>query len=418
MPHAIQPVVVMPTYNNAETLLSVLERVVELGFPVVVVNDGCSDDSASLLERWTGEHPDSTVVVLTHEANRGKAAAMLTGFKEASQRGYTHAATMDSDGQLDPAQLPGLLEAARNSPNAIVLGVRDIHTENYPLGSRIGRSFSNAAIRAECGVRVTDSQCGLRVYPLKLIEQVGCKAGRFGWEAEIITRGVWAGCTIVEVPVTCIYAPRGQHKSHFRTWKDSWQGVRLHARLLARAIMPWPHDRFMDSDPVEQEKHSRQTALARVLHWINPIRAWKQVKDPSVGKGELSLAMGLGVFIANLPVYPMQSVLALYVAHRLHLHPAVVFAGSTVSTPPVGLGLIASAIVVGHFVLTGQWPSMEAFDPEKIGWMALVGRALIEWIIGSMIVGVVTAILAFGVTYLVVTAVRKRRPEDGPASQA
>lgn len=411
---AILPVVVVPTYNNGQTVVGVLEGVVALGLPVIVVNDGCTDDTPSILNRWVTEHPESAVQVLTHGANKGKAAAMLTGFAEAVHRGFTHAATMDSDGRLDPAELPRLIAAARGTPNALVLGVRDVTTEHDPIASRLGRSLSNGAIRAECGVRVTDSRCGLRVYPLKLIENVSCKAGRFGWEAEVITRAVWAGCPVVEIAVTCKYTPRGQHESHSRTWRNLWHGMWLHTRMLARAVMPWPHDRSMDTDPVEQEKHSRQTSLARVLHWLNPVRAWKQVLDPSVGKGEISLAMGLGVFIANLPVYPLQSVVALYFAHRLHLHPAVVFAGSTLSTPPVGFALIAAAVACGHLVLTGSWPTLEAFDPDKVGWVTLVVRAMIHWIIGSLIVGLVTAAIAFVVTYLSLTAIRKRNRRGDP----
>src|SRR5690349_15943341 len=116
-----RPVVIAPTYNNARTLAGVLDRVVALGLPVIVVNDGATDGTAEVLGRWVGTQGGRGRVV-THDVNRGKAAALRTGFRAAAEAGYTHAATIDTDGQLDPEQIPALVKLAAENPAALVLG--------------------------------------------------------------------------------------------------------------------------------------------------------------------------------------------------------------------------------------------------------------------------------------------------------
>src|SRR5205814_9377530 len=116
------------SYNNAQTLADVLAGIEALGLAVIVVNDGSTDATAEILERWkaAGRHG------VTHPMNRGKAAALRTGFALARDLGFTHAVTIDTDGQLDPQQIPELLAAAEQAPNALVLGCRDDLHADYP----------------------------------------------------------------------------------------------------------------------------------------------------------------------------------------------------------------------------------------------------------------------------------------------
>lgn len=233
-PHSFKPCLVLPTFNNAGTLGDIVRRSLALSLPTFIVDDGSTDDTAQVLVAL-GKQP--RLHVLSHAENQGKAAAMLTGFRAAEAAGCTHAATVDTDGQLDPEQVPALLDAASANPAALVLGVRDSKIARCPARSMIGRRLANALIRIQCGVRVVDSQCGLRVYPLALITHVQVEADRFGFETEFITRAAWLGTPIVQVPVTCRYFEK--HVSHFRPWVDTCRAIRLHARLLAtRARTP------------------------------------------------------------------------------------------------------------------------------------------------------------------------------------
>src|SRR5207247_10400722 len=145
-----------------------------------------------------------------------------------------------TDGQLDPEQIPELLSIARANPDAVIIGTRDEHTEGYPSRNRLGRRLSNLFVWMESGVRVGDSQCGMRVYPLELVASVRWGAARFGFETEIITRAGWASRPIIETPVRCRYFPKDKAVSHFRPWVDSFRAAGLHARLLLRALLPFP----------------------------------------------------------------------------------------------------------------------------------------------------------------------------------
>lgn len=385
MPNSsFKPVIVAPTYNNAATLPDILARIVKLGIPAIVVNDGSTDATAEILAGLS----EANVVCLAHTVNRGKAAAMRTAFAHAAGQGFTHAATIDTDGQLDPEEIPRLLERARESQTSLVIGVRDAMAADYPSRSRFGRKFSNQMVRLEAGLRVNDSQCGLRVYPLGLVMNVRCSEQRFGFETEIITRAGWAGCGVVETPVNCRYLPPGQRVSHFRPVMDSLRALAMHARLLGRALLPWPHPQW---PPGEREK----LTVKSVMKWMSPREAWRQLRHEESGHAMFATGLALGVFIANLPIYGAQTVFSLYASKRLHLHPAPVVLGTQVSMPPIGIAMIVLAIYVGHLILNG---SMLAW-PEG-GWtMELVWRLgpslLFAWVVGSLIVGTVMAILTY-----------------------
>lgn len=229
--------VVVPTYNNARTLSGVVEGLLSLGTPVIVVDDGATDGTRDVLTGLSARATHGALTVGRHVENRGKAAALLTGFGMAREAGFSHALTFDSDGQMSIADVPRLLDAARAEPGAYVLGYRRLDIPGYPAKNRLGRALSNGAIFLECGRRVEDSQCGLRVYPLDLPERARCRSGRFGFEAEILTRGAWLGYPFVQVPIECAYEVREGRVTHYRPGMDTWRGLRLHAGLLARS--PW-----------------------------------------------------------------------------------------------------------------------------------------------------------------------------------
>jgi len=390
-PVLFKPVVVCPTYNNAGTPMDVLARVEAQELPIFVVNDGSTDDTPRLLEQWLSAEHALPVQVLRHEVNRGKAQALQTGFAAALAQGYTHAITLDTDGQHDPEDLPKLVDASREKPYALVLGWRDEAIEGYPMRSQLGRRLSNLCIRLECGARVRDSQTGFRVYPLALIEAVSCRSGHFGFESEIITRAAWAGCPIEQVPVNSRYFRAEQRVSHFRPVLDSARAVGMHLRLMLRELAPIPHRVRWPGEAVIGTERSMSWWRA-FWHWISPQRVWRELQNDQIGRFSLAAGLALGAFIANMPIYPLQTLACLYVARRLHLHPLTVVAGSFISTPPLGPILIVAGIFVGHLVLHGAPPDLTAFDPSELSllnketWRAQ-GQIYFEWTVGALIVG-------------------------------
>ena len=402
---ALRPVVVAPTYNNAGTLGDILSRIAALGLPIIVVNDGSTDGTEKLLAG------DRSLTVITHPRNRGKAAALNTGFAAAIDTGFTHAITIDTDGQLDPEEIPTLLDAARRHPEALIVGRRKDRIDGYPTRSRMGRRVSNLMVRLESGLHVDDSQCGFRVYPLGLIAAVKCSVGHYGFETEVITRAGWVGCAVEQVPVTCRYLSSDQRVSHFRPCIDTLRGARMHLFLLGRALFPFPrHARWPDSAPRASEPF-----WSGLWDWLNPARAWRQLRQSEVARTEIAAGLAVGVFIANLPAYGLQSVLSLYSARRLHLHPLPVFLGSNLSTPPIGPLLVISAIQLGHLLLHGSLAAVADFDPRQAGWSAMLGPRLLEWSIGALLLGFVMSVLTFTITLMLMRFFGDRRGADAAA---
>jgi uncharacterized protein (DUF2062 family) len=402
MDTCFRPVVVAPTFNNGRMLRAIVMRMTATGMKLIVVNDGSTDETSRILDELIRTE---SIEVIHHNRNRGKGAALQTGFARAHELGYTHAISVDTDGQLDPGEIPALIEASQRAPLALVLGSRDEMAPDYPSRSRLGRRASNLLVRMECGLRVSDSQCGFRVYPLELIRFVRCRSGRYGFETEILTRAGWAGAEVREVPVSCTYGAPSERISHFQPWRDSFRALGMHLRLLARAILPWGHRKGISFQSVDAPVAS---TWKRALRWIDPAQAWRDLRAQRIGAQELATGVAIGVFIGNLPVYGVQTLLSLYTARRLHLHPLAVVTGSHVSTPPAGPVLIAIAIGAGHWMIHGSWMTMPTWQQNWSGWVSLLGNLALEWTIGAVAVGFVLAIVAFVISHLLLSRLARQ----------
>jgi uncharacterized protein (DUF2062 family) len=363
-------------------LARVLEGINRAGLPTIVINDGCTDGSPAILQAWLQSGADR--LVLTHLANLGKAAALRDGFERALEMGFTHAVAIDTDGQLDPYQIPQLLRFGRSNPTTVVVGCRDAGANGYPAASRLGRRVSNLLIRMESGALLSDSQCGFRVYPLKLVKLLNCRAAGYGFESEVLTRAAWAGLAVKQLKVSCVYnVPEGR-VSHFRFWRDSLASAGLHLWLLAVSMVPWPQRRLGNAPGTGK-------IWVRLARWISPRRAWRDLRCDPKEHSRFATGLAAGVFVANLPLYGVQTLLSLYLAKRFRLNPLPVVAGSSISTPPLGPLLIAAAIGIGHGCLYGKWPPLADFDPRTGGYFSLLKSVLLEWTIGGIICGIVLA---------------------------
>jgi uncharacterized protein (DUF2062 family) len=109
--------------------------------------------------------------------------------------------------------------------------------------------------------------------------------------------------------------------------------------------------------------------------------------------------LAVGAFIANLPLYPVQTLFSVYAARKLHLHPLAVVLGSQLSTPPIGPVLVIGGIIVGHIILHGSWPTPDSyhFTLDFTGFHRLFRSMFFEWLLGGVILGLVTGALTFGI---------------------
>lgn len=400
---ALRPVIVAPTHNNAATLPDMLRRMHATGLAVIIINDGSTDGTAGVLSDWADEATENRVI--TSRRNLGKAAALRAGFVEAARWGFTHAITIDTDGQLSPEDIPNLLSLAAADEKALVLGVRDAAASDYPARSRIGRWVSNLLVRLETGRKVADSQCGLRIYPLKLVNTVRCGAGHYGFETEIIIRAIWADTPIREAPVQCRYFAGPARVSHFKPGLDSLRAAGMHLRLILRAMNPI---RLKDAPVGAAPAHCLPRQF---LHWLNPLTAWRQIRHTHGARERFSLGFAVGIFLANLPIYGLQSVLGLFVAKKFRLHPVSVLAGANIALPPLSALLIAGGIATGHLILHGSLPTLESYHLSG-GLHAVLLPTIMEWLVGCWFFGAVLAVISFVVIDLLLRLVSDPKAPD------
>ncbi len=221
-------VVIVPVYNHGRTVAGVVQEILGMGFPVIVVNDGATDDTSAALETISG------IRVFAHADNQGKGAALLTGLRAAAGA-YDWAVTLDADGQHAPRDIFALLSARPGKGPVIVVGQRT-GMASAPWTSRAGRGFSNFWMRMSGAGRLTDSQSGFRLYPLPAVLELGVTARRYQYELEVLVKAAWQGIPLLEAPVTVDYAPMGQRVSHFNPWRDFLRNTATFSRLITHRV--------------------------------------------------------------------------------------------------------------------------------------------------------------------------------------
>ncbi len=222
-------VVIIPTYNNAGTLKDVLSRTLAQGLPIVVVDDGCTDNTREILSGF------KDVTVIAHPKNQGKGAALKTAFRWALEKGYAYAVTIDSDGQHYPEDIPELLKA--KGERTIVVGSRTTRGAN--AGGSFANRFSNFWFTAYTGIRLTDTQTGFRLYPLRDLPSLKVVGNRYEAELSLLLFSAWKGLRLVPVQVRVNY-PKDR-VTHFRPFQDFMRITLVNIIGLPLAIFyGWP----------------------------------------------------------------------------------------------------------------------------------------------------------------------------------
>lgn len=215
-------VVLIPTYNNATTLQTVLDRLQPFTSDILVVNDGSTDRTLEILKQYP--HP---VHVVSYERNRGKGHALVTGFREAMTLGYDYAITIDSDGQHYPEDLPLFLQKMKELDEpAIIVGKRELEHENKSRGAIFATRLANFWFAFQTWQHLPDTQSGYRLYPLHHLHGLGLVTSRYEAELELLVFAAWHGVRIETVPIRVYYPPKEDRISHFR---PGWDFVRIFA---------------------------------------------------------------------------------------------------------------------------------------------------------------------------------------------
>lgn len=217
---------IIPALRAERTVPRVIEESRKFLEPVVVIDDG-SSDATGAVARAAG------ATVLRHEVNRGKGAALKTGFAWALSNGYDGVITLDADGQHLPSEIPKFLREREASGADLIIGGRSHLFHGMLPRRRNANRFSAWCIAKASGVPITDSQSGFRFYSAKLLRAMQFRTNGFDMESEVIVRAGRAGYSIVTIPIELGFVD-GLATSHYRPLKDTlriaWTVTR--ARLL------------------------------------------------------------------------------------------------------------------------------------------------------------------------------------------
>jgi glycosyltransferase involved in cell wall biosynthesis len=216
VPRSLSTLVLVPAYNASAYLPELIPRLRAFVCDenLLVVNDGSKDDTAAIIDRLG-------VNRITFEVNKGKGAALMTGFDYALSHGYRSVLTIDADLQHLPEEVPGFL--ARDDGNTIVIGTRAIDLSIMPWDRWLTNNLTSLIISVFSTQRIRDSQSGYRLIPTSALRALRLKTVNYDFESEMLFKSGQLEIRVDEVPISTIYG--GSH-SYINPFKDTWRFIR------------------------------------------------------------------------------------------------------------------------------------------------------------------------------------------------
>ena len=205
---------IIPAYNAEKTISPVAREALGTGLPVLVVDDGSRDATATLLHGLP-------LSVISHPHNAGKGEALRTGFAWALAQGFEGAVTLDADGQHEVGAVPYLLESARSAGFDILIASRFSQFEEMAGLRSSWNRFGVWCMRKRTGFEISDSQSGFRYYSARLLRQLTLQSTGYELEMEILLKAWRGGFVIGSLPIAARVAD-GRPTSHYRPVRDTW----------------------------------------------------------------------------------------------------------------------------------------------------------------------------------------------------
>ncbi|PHS67646.1 MAG: glycosyltransferase [Flavobacterium sp.] len=368
----------MPTYNNERTLKRVIEGVLKITNDLIIVNDGATDSTSEILKNYP------QLEQITIPKNKGKGNALRVGFKKAEILGFDFAITIDSDGQHFPKDISVFVDKleSEENKNLLLIGARNMDQDSVPGGSSFGNKFSNFWYRVETGIKLTDTQSGFRLYPLKSINKIKFYTNKFEFEIENIVKASWKGITVKNVPVKVLY-DESERVTHFRPYKDFARISLLNTWFVSVA--------FLYIKPRDLFRKFKKKGIRRF------------VKEELLGSNDTPLkkaqSIALGVFIGLTPFWGFHTILAISLALFFRLNKAISFAFSNVSFPPFIPFIVFLSIKIGGMIL-GE---TNDFSLEDFNENFEFAKSLKTYILGSFILAFVASIVTGLISYFLLS---------------
>lgn len=190
--------VLIPSYNEAKTIGSLVKEIKTRGFDVVVVDDGSIDQTAKVAEQ-------AGAYLLRHEKNKGKGASLKNGFHYVLKRNYDAVITMDGDGQHSPEDISKFIKALNDSDVDMVVGNRMAASKGMPVIRWLTNHFTSFLISTICCRSMPDSQCGFRLIKRDLLKELDLNSANYEIESETLIAAHHKGFKIKFIPAQTIY---------------------------------------------------------------------------------------------------------------------------------------------------------------------------------------------------------------------
>ena len=234
--------ILIPSYNTGGRVLQTVWDARQIWQPVWIVVDGSTDGTLDALQALARDDPGIRVLALPR--NRGKGAAVLHGLREAEAEGFTHAMTMDADGQHPTDKIREFMAASSANPGALILGL-PVFDASAPRVRVHGRKLSNWCAEMETlGAGIGDSLYGFRVYPIAPLREIMERQPwmrRFDFDAEAAVRLCWRGVRPINLAASVRYfRPEEGGVSHFRYLRDNVLLTWMHTRLILEGLVRLP----------------------------------------------------------------------------------------------------------------------------------------------------------------------------------
>jgi len=383
--------VILPTFNNEASLASVIDDVLSYTDQIIIIDDGSTDATSSIL----ASYPD--LEIIRFPGNKGKGYALRKAFIRARENGYKYGISMDTDGQHFASDLEAFIEAMEADPETIMVGARNMEDAGAPGKSNFGFKFSNFWYTITTGIKLPDTQCGFRLYPLDRLKNIKFVSRRFEFEVEVIVRAAWRKIPVKAVPVRVFYPPEEERVSHFRPFIDSFRISILNTVLVVLALLFFRPYLFFSNMTWKKFK-----ALIR-----------KELFNPEESNRVKVASVMLGAFMGVAPVWGWQMAIALGFAIAFKLNKILTLAVSNISIPPMIPLILYLSYITGGIVL-GKGAGIQ-FD--KGITYEFVTENLFQYVLGSLIFGVILALVLGFITYIVLLLFRKP-VAGGPGHQS
>ena len=225
-------IALIPAYKPEGKLIELSRSLFELGFKVIIVNDG-SGEAYDDVFRSAAEY----ALILRHDKNMGKGRALKTGLRCIENvfiPPYT-VVTLDADGQHTVADAVSVTELSGKSPGSLILGTRSFKSD-VPLRSRLGNIITRSVFKVSTGSSISDTQTGLRAFTDKLIDtMISIPGDRYEYEMNVLMHCARNSIEMKELPIATIYLGKNE-SSHFNTFTDSFRIYREILRFSASSL--------------------------------------------------------------------------------------------------------------------------------------------------------------------------------------